>query len=145
MAGISRRWVKLCPFTPLWLNERERPRKKSFGGLGPPCSDGVRNLAAPQRGVFESPEATEALYKAMDKWARAEDAWEALKWVLAHDPEAADSIALDESGRTRTVTWHGARSANMPTINVLYEWDLNDVTILDARFADATAQQFGRA
>lgn len=101
--------------------------------------------SAPPKGVFESPEAADAFDAACNQWDRAEDGWETVKWVLAHDPEPADSYVLDDAGRHRVLTWQGASSAHMPTITVVYEWDNENVTILDARFENAKAQRFGHA
>ena len=106
---------------------------------------GVSILLKRLLGVFEEPSAAKAYDDACERWTRASDALEAVKYVLVHDPEPPDSVVVDELGRVRALTWHGAKSADMPTIVVVYVWDTQNITILEARFSNAKAQQFGHA
>jgi hypothetical protein len=96
------------------------------------------------RTVIEQPRVSRALDDAKERWARAQDAWDTILWVIAHDPEGA-GMALTESGATRSFTLDGARSIKLPTVTVLYESRLFEVVIHDAMFTDAKFAQAGRA
>jgi hypothetical protein len=93
--------------------------------------------------VREEEPARLALDLAVQRWRRTNDAWEALTWVLAHD--ALIGTPVTESGKTRTFTYIGARSIDMPTITVLYEITAECITIHDAKFREATHAQAGRS
>ena len=54
-------------------------------------------------------------------------------------------MAVTESGATRSFTLEGARSIGLPTVTVLYEIQLFQVIVHDARFADAKFAVAGRA
>lgn len=82
---------------------------------------------------------------ACERWSRARDGWETIKFVLAHDQQPADSVVVNEAGSLRSLTYQGARSADMPTIVVVYRWSRTDVTIVEARFSAAVASFSGRA
>lgn len=97
------------------------------------------------RGVREDGPAADAVDDATARWARASDAWDAITWVLARDPEDVASKALAESGRLRAMTLEGARSIDLPTVTVVYEFDREYVTIREALFEDAKATRAGRA
>lgn len=83
-----------------------------------------------------------AVDEAMEKWARAHDAWEAVTWALARDQFAG--AAIDESGRVRSFVFDGARSIEMPSIDVIYSVEGGCVAIEDVRFYDAPYTQAGR-
>lgn len=72
---------------------------------------------------------------ARQKWRRGRDSWEALKWVLANDPEAG--VFVGQSRLTRARTIHGARSISLPTVTALYTFDKDTVTIHDVHFTEA--------
>lgn len=91
--------------------------------------------------VFESREAEESVNAALERWARAEDAWEAVKWVICRDPEFG--TPLTESGWTRSFTLHGARSIGLPSVTVVYEIGVA-LTVHAALFEDAPYGQAGR-
>lgn len=93
--------------------------------------------------IREEPAAESAVNDAHARWPRAEDAWEAVTWVLAHDPEVGQP--LGESGRLRAFTFEGARSVGMPTVTVVYECLPALVVVHDARFVDAGHANAGRA
>ena len=95
------------------------------------------------RGVREVPAVQAAADDAFERWVRAEDAWDSVKWLLARDPTIGDP--LSEGGRARTFTYDGAIASGMPTIAVLYEFDDQHVTIVSAKFADARNPQAGHA
>jgi hypothetical protein len=95
------------------------------------------------RGVREETRVSEGLARACEKWPRAEQAWEAITWALARDPEVGRP--LSESGDLRNVVWRGARSIGMPDIGVTYRISAENIEILDAEFADAEAGQAGSA
>jgi hypothetical protein len=81
---------------------------------------------------------------AITRWARADDAWQGITWTIARDP-IGESIPLNESGTLRVLTSEGARSIDLPTLTVIYEYDDHYVTIKDARFTDAKASFASRA
>ena len=95
------------------------------------------------KGVTEEPEAQRAVDDACDRWPRADEAWEAMTWVLARDPEFG--TALDESGRIRSLTLEGARSIGLPTLIVRYRVDAHVVVVERARFSDGKCMQAGRS
>jgi hypothetical protein len=87
------------------------------------------------RSVREDFEAQAAADDAFEKWARAQESWDAVKWVLARDPSIG--IPLTEGSRLRAFTYVGGWAYEIPTIVVLYEVDAQFVTIKSARFQDA--------
>jgi hypothetical protein len=95
------------------------------------------------RSIVEETEVSEAVDDARERWARADDAWNAVTWALMRDP--AVGVPLSETGKARALTFDGARSIDMPTIMVVYEFDAQFVTIKSARFEDAAATHAGRA
>ena len=94
------------------------------------------------RSVREDLEAQLAADDAFVKWARAEEAWDAVKWVLSRDPNIG--VPLSEGSRIRAFTSVGGWAYDMPTIVVIYETDLQYITIKSAKFEDA-ALPAGRA
>jgi hypothetical protein len=80
---------------------------------------------------------------ARERWNRAQDAWDALTWVLAHDPKAGR--AENESGTIRSITYDGARSIDMPTILAIYEITADKLIIRWTEFTNAKAPNAGRA
>jgi hypothetical protein len=96
------------------------------------------------RTVVEQSRVSRVLDDAKDRWWRAQDAWDTVRWVIARDPEGA-GMAVTESGATRSFTFDGARSIGLPTVTVLYEIQLFEVIVHDALFADAKFAQSGRA
>ena len=93
--------------------------------------------------VRESPAAQDAVDDACEKWARTEDAWEALKWALSRDPHIG--TPLTEGGQARAFTLEGRWAWEMPTITVLYRIEVHYVTIESARFEDAQTGPIGNA
>lgn len=97
-----------------------------------------------RRDIREDSPVAEALDDAMDRWPRTLDAWEALTWNLAHDPED-QSVPLTECGTIRALVVQGARSNGWPTITVVYTYNDDYVTIRAARFTEPRAMASGRA
>jgi hypothetical protein len=87
------------------------------------------------RSVREDPEAATAADDAFLKWARAVEAWDAVKWVLARDPNVG--VPLTEGSTLRAFTYVGGWAYEMPTIIVLYEVNAQYVTIKSAKFETA--------
>ena len=87
------------------------------------------------RTVVESSAVMALVDDAAQRWQRAEDAWAAVTWVLAHDPSAG--LPLVEGGQLRTLVYEGSRAHDMPTIFVLYEITRDEVVIRQAEFRDA--------
>ena len=79
------------------------------------------------------------------RWPRADEAWEAVTWVLARDPHSAGSPIINEKGDVRTFVFEGARSIGMPTVRVVYKIQPDKVVIHDAVFEEAAHQYAGRA
>lgn len=96
------------------------------------------------RTVIEQPRVSRAIDDAKEHWARAQDAWDTVLWVIARDAEVAGK-PLTESGATRSFTLDGARSIGLPTVTVLYEIQPLEVIVQDAKFKDAKYAQTGRA
>lgn len=95
------------------------------------------------RTVVEQPGVSRAIDGAREHWKRAQDAWDTVLWIIARDPETG--IPLTESGATRSFTLDGARSIGLPTVTVLYEIQLFEVIVHDAKFIDAKFAIAGRA
>lgn len=89
-----------------------------------------------KRTIIEQEPVRLALNEASSRWSRAEDAWDAVVTVLAHDPDAG--TPLTESGKTRALTFQGAKAANMPTITVVYEDQDPFLIIHDVKFSAPT-------
>jgi hypothetical protein len=77
------------------------------------------------------------------KWPRARDAWEAITWIIMHDE--ACGLPLNEAGNIRGYVFDGAKSAHLPSVEVIYEIQTNEVVVRDARFYEAPYTQHGRA
>lgn len=88
-------------------------------------------------------EADVALDEARLHWIGADDVWEAITWVISHDPTVG--TALSESGHVRSYTIHGAVSVGWPTLTIIYTIDDGTLTITDANFQDAKAFPAGHA
>lgn len=71
------------------------------------------------------------------------DAWEAVTWTIARDP--AIGASLDESGTVRSLVFDGARSIDLPSLDVIYEFDAEIVTVRDVKFYDAPYHSAGKA
>jgi len=93
--------------------------------------------------VIEESAVSKAVDDAHEKWARAKDAWNAVTWALARDPEVGDPVT--ESGKTRSFVLDGARSIGLPTVRVVYEIEPPYVVIHDAVFEDSKYGQTGHA
>ena len=94
------------------------------------------------RSVVESAEVMADVDEAKEKWARTNDAWEALSWVLSRDPTVGEP--LTEGGHLRSLVFDGSWAHEMPTIYVLYEITEHEIIIQKARFSDAVTTS-GRA
>lgn len=95
------------------------------------------------RSIREENAARLAVDEAAQRWSRAGDAWDALTWVIAREPELG--TAINESGTMRAYTLDGVRSLELPTVTVLYEITDEAIVIHDARFTEAIYGSFGRA
>jgi hypothetical protein len=95
------------------------------------------------RDVREEERAKRAVDHAADCWPRANDAWEAITWVVAHDPAAGTPET--ESGNIRSLVLDGARSIGLPTVTIIYEVTEHVILVHDAIFEDAKHTQAGRA
>lgn len=93
--------------------------------------------------IVTEPSVDDAYEAACLRWPKAHDVWEALTWVLSHDPR--EGKALSESGDVRAYTLDGARSVGWPTLTVLYRKEGDHLVIYDAQFTEAKYGQAGRA
>jgi hypothetical protein len=93
--------------------------------------------------IVEEAAAKEALDKAREQWPRAQDAWDAITWTLAHDP--GFGTPLRESGALRTAVVEGARSIGLPTLQVIYETQAPYIIFHAAIFSEAAAPRAGHA
>lgn len=84
-----------------------------------------------------------AVDSAVDNWAGAETAWEAIEWTLAHDPRVG--VPLSESGNIRGFVYTGARSIGQPDVEVIYELGNPEIIVKSAEFSDAKTTFAGRA
>jgi hypothetical protein len=97
------------------------------------------------RTIVEQPVAAEALNRAVERWSRAWDSWQAVTWVIMREPDTYLSEALTESGLSRSFTYDGAKSIDMPTVTVVYEFRPDQIVIHEARFEESKYAQAGRA
>ena len=95
------------------------------------------------RTIREEPAAQRAVDAASERWIAADEAWDVVTWVIARDPTVGQP--LREGGKARSFTVQGVRSADLPTVTVLYEIELNEIVIHNALFEEADAFQAGRA
>jgi hypothetical protein len=95
------------------------------------------------RPIREEISVQDAVDDACERWARAEDAWEAIKWALARDPYIG--TPLTEGGMVRSFTLEGLWAWEMPTITVVYEIDLHVISVHSVLFEDAATGPIGRA
>jgi hypothetical protein len=95
------------------------------------------------RDIFQEPSVSTAIDAARNRWQRAEDAWDALEWTMARDPEMGE--ALTESGNTRSLTLDGARSIDLPTVTAVYELENSRITVTAVQFEDSRYGESGTA
>lgn len=86
------------------------------------------------RTVVEEPWVASEADSAADKFERGEEAFEAIKWAIARDPE--NGIPLNGGG---LFAWfiQGARSIGLPTVAAVYTVTEDDITIKAVRFTEA--------
>lgn len=77
------------------------------------------------------------------KWCRALDAWESITWTILHDELCG--VPLNESGLIRGYVWDGARSVDLPSVELIYEIQPHLIVIHYVRFYDSPYRQAGRA
>jgi hypothetical protein len=94
------------------------------------------------RNVIESTEVMDAVDEASEKWARFDDAWSVVPWVLSRDPTVGQP--LTEGGHIRSFIFEGSWAHEMPTIDVVYEMPEQHIIIQKVRFRDASSNS-GRA
>lgn len=78
-----------------------------------------------------------------EKWSRADDAWQDVTWTILHDEHCGR--ALNDTGTIRGYEWDGARSIDMPSVEVIYEIQETVIIIHEVVFRDAPYGQAGRA
>ena len=92
-------------------------------------------MSGPLRNIIESYEAQQANDDANARWLGAKQAWEAVLQVLMYDPTFGTNI--NEAGTLRTFTFQGAKSLDMPTVQVLYQDNNPYVEVLDLKYSEA--------
>ncbi|MCO5057800.1 MAG: hypothetical protein M9905_07940 [Rhizobiaceae bacterium] len=94
--------------------------------------------------LIEDPPAQLALDNAIEKWEGTPIAWEAITWVLLHDPKVG--VPMTEDGMLRSFTYEGAKSIKQPTIVVVYEIvGKHEIVVKDALFKEPEYGQAGTA
>lgn len=93
--------------------------------------------------VVEQAAVSNAVDDAQDRWPGAQEAWEALIWVISRDPESG--APLTESGQTRSLTFHGVSRAGLPSITAVYEIRSEEIIVQAVAFKDAEHGSTGRA
>jgi hypothetical protein len=71
------------------------------------------------------------LEDARQQWARLDDAWGMIEWVLMRDPTVGEPQT--ESGRSRSFVFRGSVAHEMPDIQVIYVFDDNLITVKSIR------------
>ena len=94
------------------------------------------------RDVVEQPDVMQAVDEAKERWARAEDAWSVIPWVLSREPTVGNP--LNEGGHLRSFAYEGSWAHEMPTIWVVYEITETQIIIHKVKFTDPTGNA-GRA
>jgi hypothetical protein len=69
---------------------------------------------------------------AAERWKRGQDAWDALVWAIARDPERGSPVT--PSGRTRMMVLEGASSIGLPTVTAIYICGPHQIESVDAHF-----------
>lgn len=95
------------------------------------------------RTVREDPAVQGAVDDALERWHRADDAWQAVLWALVRDPYIG--TPLTESGQARSFTLEGRWAHDMPTIVVLYVIGDQYIDIKSVNFDDADTGPVGHA
>ena len=68
------------------------------------------------------------------EWTRLDDAWEMIEWVLMRDPTVG--VPQTESGKARSFVFDGSVAHEMPTIQILYIFDDQFITIMKVKFSN---------
>jgi len=85
------------------------------------------------RTVIEEPEVSEAADKFSADFARFGDAWDALRWLIAREPNqknAARHVAGESGTEYMVYVQAGDVLANTPDIWILYTYTVDSVVIL---------------
>jgi hypothetical protein len=93
--------------------------------------------------VVEERAVSEAIDDARERFQRADDAWQAITWAIARDPEFGSP--LTESGKTRLAVIQGAVSIDLPTLEIVYETQDTFLVVHRATFSKAKNPEAGRA
>jgi hypothetical protein len=91
----------------------------------------------------EEQRVSDSLGEACLKWERAADAWEHVTWIVAKNPK--EGTPINESGNLRLLLWAGARSIDMPDVELIYSLNDETIRLLDVKFTEAAYGQAGRA
>ena len=83
-----------------------------------------------------------AVDEAEDRWERAFDVWQSVTWTIMMDPTCGR--AVNATGTVRDYVWHGARSNGMPSVEVIYTIENDDLIVIEwAEFKDAPYHYHG--
>ena len=80
---------------------------------------------------------------ACQKWNNAALVWEHVTWALARDPKIGRP--LNEEGTLRLLSWVGARSVDMPDVELMYRLENPTIRLLEVIFKDAKSAFSGTA
>lgn len=95
------------------------------------------------RNIVEQPAAAAAIDDAHERWSGSGDAWEAITWIIAREPEIG--TPLTEPGNIRSFTFDGVSGLGLPTVTVIYEIGEDAIIVHDALFREPVAAESGRA
>ena len=82
------------------------------------------------REIREEERVRRAVNDAEDRWERGFDSWEAITWTVARDPQVGRKMT--EDGSVRSAIFDGARSAKMPSVEIIYRFDDEKIMVLGA-------------
>lgn len=84
---------------------------------------------------------SDAVNHACEKWENAALAWEHITWVLARDIKIGRP--LNENGTLRLLIWQGARSNQMPDVQLTYKIEMPTIRFMEVVFSNAKAPATG--
>jgi hypothetical protein len=85
------------------------------------------------RGIFESPEVTDAITEASKIWPRFNDAYAGLQWLLSREAPNLGVRRVVEGQMYRLYRQAGNDIAKTPDIVVVYTFDDENVHLLDLK------------
>ena len=73
--------------------------------------------------IIEEPAVTQAIAAARERWARFEEIWDGIVWLIAHGGDKLDVVERPFGGVGHFIyTYEGDTVADFPRIVVAYRW-----------------------